>query len=483
MAKQNLFRKNSGSDAGSNSRSSIGPNIGSNNGPKMGVVSSGLCAVFLAMQVSGCDTDTLQEVQNNEVISDEELWETPLSAEDIAIQETLWEETRNYLVFTNNVVPGSDLWAHLESYKQQLAANGLNDRQVFAEMQNYINTHLETEPHAASRDPSSAAPELPAAARENFERVFRGVVNLHFSEGNTLDKANSMQDSIRQRMARRIASNFMLEEPRLPDQEELTDMMLEGMLGGLDRYSRYLTADQWETIRADKFSDEKAGLGIEIRRQSGDFFVYYIAPDSPAAQSGLQRGDVLNGIDEWNNQTKAWEYTSFEGLGFNAVLDLLAGENDTFIALHTERDGQDRVVEMQRDMVRNNPLEVACVDNQFTHIRLRTFTSNAHEILDETVSNIEDYGGCATTTHYYLDLRDNTGGSLTSALGISDSFLDSGLIFFDDRAGSEHDTIYRASEGGVFQGERANPDSGLTVMINGNSASASEIVADRKSVV
>jgi carboxyl-terminal processing protease len=255
----------------------------------------------------------------------------------------------------------------------------------------------------------------------------------------------------------RIKSEYV--EP--VDDRELLSAAIRGMLGGLDPHSSYLDADDYKELKVGT-SGEFGGLGIEVGMEDG--FVKVIAPidDTPAQRAGMQAGDLIVRIDE----------KPVKGLSLDEAVKLMRGKPGTSIELTVVRDGEPNPVKVtiERDIIQVVSVKQRTLEPGFAYLRVANFQSRTTEDLVEAISELkaESPDGILGLV---LDLRNNPGGVLNSAVGVSDAFLTDGLIVYTQGRNEDSRLEFRAGPDDVLDGAP------MVVLVNGGSASASEIVA------
>ena len=241
--------------------------------------------------------------------------------------------------------------------------------------------------------------------------------------------------------------------------KDLIEKAIDGMLTGLDPHSGYLDEENWEDMQLDT-KGEFGGLGIEITMEEG--FIKVVSPieDTPAYKVGIQAGDFIIQIND----------TPVLGLTLSEAVELMRGKRGTSIQLTISREGIDPFeVEIVRDIISIQSVKSDIFDN-VGYIRLTSFTEQTESGIKKAINDLkEDLD--ENIIGYILDIRSNPGGLLDQAIKVSDAFLEQGEIV--STRGREKNDIrrYRARAGDLID---AKP---LVVIINGGSASASEIVA------
>ncbi|MCD8497151.1 MAG: S41 family peptidase [Alphaproteobacteria bacterium] len=242
--------------------------------------------------------------------------------------------------------------------------------------------------------------------------------------------------------------------------KELIETALNGMLSSLDPHSGYLNEDQFADMQVQT-KGEFGGLGIEVTMENG--FVKVVSPidDTPAFRAGIQAGDYITHIDQ----------EPVLGLTLGEAVDKMRGRVGTDIHLTVRRENVADAIELDitRDVIRIKPVRHR-VEGNAGYIRITTFNQNTDDGLEDAVEDIKKQLG-DKLTGYVIDLRNNPGGLLDQAIAVADDFLDRGEIV-STRGRHARDTKRdNAHSGDITDGAP------VVVLINGGSASASEIVA------
>jgi carboxyl-terminal processing protease len=217
--------------------------------------------------------------------------------------------------------------------------------------------------------------------------------------------------------------------------KELIEFAIQGMLSQLDPHSSYLNADSYQDMRVQT-RGEFGGLGIEVTMENG--FVKVVSPidDTPAHRAGIEAGDLITHLDG----------ESVMGLTLNEAVDRMRGKVNTDLTLTSRAEGQ------------------------VGYIRLTTFNQQTTPGLHDAVKKLREEIG-EDIEGYVIDLRNNPGGLLDQAVSVSDSFLDQGEIVSTRGRDTDNAQRFNSDAGDVTDGKP------VIVLINGGSASASEIVA------
>ncbi|MGV6807750.1 MAG: S41 family peptidase [bacterium] len=243
------------------------------------------------------------------------------------------------------------------------------------------------------------------------------------------------------------------------DDKTLLESAIEGLLASLDPHSTYLNEDSFVDLQ-EKASGTFGGLGIEIAMESG--YVKVVSPidDTPAQRAGIMAGDLIMKIDD----------QLVQGMTLQEAINLMRGDVGEPIELQILRHNADKplVFELVRDMIEVRSVRWRELEPGYGYIRIAQFQENTGTQFLKAVDELKEESDLQGIV---LDLRNNPGGVLTAALEVSDALLDDGKIVYTEGRIPSAKATYRASPGDVLQ---ALP---IVVLINGGSASASEIVS------
>src|SRR3954465_10289248 len=246
-----------------------------------------------------------------------------------------------------------------------------------------------------------------------------------------------------------------------PDDGKLVESAISGMLSGLDPHSSYMDAKSFRDMQVQT-RGEFGGLGIEVTMEDGLIKVVSPIDDTPASKAGIQANDIITNLDE----------EAVQGLTLNQAVEKMRGPVGTKIKLKIIRKGQDNPLDVTlvRDNIRVRSVRARIESDDIAYIRITTFNEQTTEGLKREVANLSNQIG-DKLKGYIIDLRNNPGGLLEEAVTVSDSFLDKGEIV-STRGRNAEETQRRAAHAGDLT--KGKP---VIVLINGGSASASEIVA------
>lgn len=289
-------------------------------------------------------------------------------------------------------------------------------------------------------------------AKADEERMAGAPMKERKSEGNSvydkLDLFGIVFERIRAQYVEDVEST------------ELIENAIDGMLTALDPHSSYLDEDDFDDMRVDT-KGEFGGLGIEVTMEEGLVKVVSPIDETPAYEAGIQASDYITHLDG----------ESIIGLSLSEAVDKMRGKVGTDIELTIRREGlsEPLVVTITRAIIKVQSVKYRTEDD-VAYIRVRKFTQNTTPGTIEAIEKLTEEIG-PKLKGYVLDLRNNPGGLLEQAIGVSDIFLDKGEIV-STRGRADHDTKRdNATKGDLTNGLP------IVVLINGGSASASEIVA------
>ncbi|MBE1285141.1 MAG: PDZ domain-containing protein [Rhodobacteraceae bacterium] len=246
------------------------------------------------------------------------------------------------------------------------------------------------------------------------------------------------------------------------DESELIEAAINGMLTSLDPHSSYLSPDDAAQMRVQT-RGEFGGLGIEVTQEEG--FVKVVSPidGTPADEAGIEAGDFITHVDN----------ESVLGLTLDQAVEMMRGPVGSEIVITVVREGEDEPFDVSiiRDTIKLTAVRARTEGNTAV-LRVTTFNDQTFPNLKEGLEEqIEEAGGIENLNGLVLDLRNNPGGLLTQAIKVSDAFLDSGEIVSTRGRNPDDGERFNATDGDLSQGLP------IVVLINGGSASASEIVA------
>ncbi|MGB3176688.1 MAG: S41 family peptidase [Albidovulum sp.] len=255
----------------------------------------------------------------------------------------------------------------------------------------------------------------------------------------------------------RIRSQYVEEV----DEGKLIEAAINGMLTSLDPHSSYLSPDGFADMRVQT-RGEFGGLGIEVTQEEG--FIKVVSPidGTPAYDAGIQAGDFITHVDG----------ESVLGLTLDDAVDKMRGPVGSEIIVTIAREGADEPFDVSiiRDTIKLTAAKVR-MEGDAVVLRVTTFNDQTYDNMADGLSKaVADAGGMDKVNGFVLDLRNNPGGLLTQAIAVSDAFLDKGEIVSTRGRNPQDSERFNAELGDLTEGKP------IVVLINGGSASASEIV-------
>jgi carboxyl-terminal processing protease len=243
------------------------------------------------------------------------------------------------------------------------------------------------------------------------------------------------------------------------DEKKLIEDAIRGMLNGLDPHSAFLNTSEFNDLKIGT-TGQFGGLGIEVGMENG--FVKVISPidDTPASRAGVRAGDLIIKLDD----------KSVKGMTLNEAVNIMRGKPNTSIDLTIVREGEPKplVINITREIIRVKSVKNRMLEPGYGYVRITNFQSRTTTDLLKAISDLQKQ---TRLKGLILDLRNNPGGVLNGAVGVSDAFIEEGLIVYTEGRIDDSSHRYLATPGDSLNGAP------LVVLINGGSASASEIVA------
>lgn len=272
------------------------------------------------------------------------------------------------------------------------------------------------------------------------------------NDGLPLDQLRNFSD-----IFARIKSDYVEEV----DDKTLLENAIRGMLSGLDPHSTYLDPAEYKELKIGT-SGQFGGLGIQVGMEDG--FVKVISPidDTPAFHAGIKAGDLIIRLND----------KPVKGMTLNDAVNIMRGKPGTEITLSIIRDDNNNPITMtiKRDIIKVKSVKKRMLEKDYGYVRIATFQSRTASHLKEAIQSLNTENKSAIKG-LVLDLRNNPGGVLNAAADVSDLFLNSGLIVYTKGRVENSYFEFKAKSDDIINGAP------IVVLINGGSASASEIVA------
>ena len=237
------------------------------------------------------------------------------------------------------------------------------------------------------------------------------------------------------------------------DEQDLIDGAAKGLMDALDDpYSVYLTKEEYEAWAAS-VTGNYSGIGVTFTQDTdGNYVIVAVEKDSPAEKAGLEPGDFMLEVDG----------KSYDNM--DAMATAIRGEKGTSVKIMYQRDGKKDSVSIKRDDIVQHSVSHEMIDDDTGYIQISSFLESTGEDFIKALDAVEEEGA----ENLILDLRNNGGGLVSSCVTIADEFLDEGVIMYvEDKDGNR--TEYNSEDG--------KTDLETVVLVNENSASASEILA------
>ncbi|WP_338826842.1 S41 family peptidase [Bradyrhizobium sp. 27S5] len=247
-----------------------------------------------------------------------------------------------------------------------------------------------------------------------------------------------------------------------PEDSKLVEGAINGMISSLDPHSRYMNEKGWSEMQ-ETTHGEFGGLGIEVTMEDG--FVKVVAPidDTPASRAGIMSGDVITTIDD----------DQIQGMTLDQAVNKMKGAPNSSIRLKIIRKDADKPIEVSitREIIRVRPVKYHVEGGDIGYIRITSFNEQTTEGLRKAIAEIQKQVPQDKLAGYVVDLRNNPGGLLDQAVSVTSTLMQRGEVVSTRGRNPEETQRFTAHGGDMTKGKP------LVVLINGGSASASEIVA------
>jgi carboxyl-terminal processing protease len=247
-----------------------------------------------------------------------------------------------------------------------------------------------------------------------------------------------------------------------PDDSKLMEGAINGMISALDPHSRYMNEKGWSDMQ-ETTHGEFGGLGIEVTMEDGLVKVVTPIDDTPAAKAGMLSGDVITQIDD----------EQIQGMTLEQAVSRMKGPANSKIRLKVARKGAATPIDVAivREIIRVRPVRYRTDSGDIGYIRITRFNEQTTDGLKKAIASIAKEIPADKLAGYVVDLRNNPGGLLDQAVSVSSAFMNRGEVVSTRGRTAEETQRFTARGGDITKGKP------LVVLINGGSASASEIVA------
>lgn len=246
------------------------------------------------------------------------------------------------------------------------------------------------------------------------------------------------------------------------DDKTILKNAIKGMMSGLDPHSSYLDEKSFKHLK-EGTTGEFGGLGIEVGMEDGLIKVISPIDDTPAQRAGIQPGDLIFRIDD----------KSVKEMELDEAVKLMRGKPGTEIKLSIIRETSDKplTITLKRAVIKVKSVKFRLLEKDFGYLRISSFQSRTSEQLKKALKTLVKENNKQALKGLILDLRNNPGGVLNGSVDVTDVFLDKGLIVYTQGRIKDSELRFSASRGDALNGVP------IVVLVNGGSASASEIVA------
>ena len=278
-------------------------------------------------------------------------------------------------------------------------------------------------------------------------------VSVISSESNSLQKERESQ--LFSQVLEKVRSSYV----DVPSDNQLQENSIKGLLGNLDPHSTYLDKDEYKQLH-NKTSGNAGGLGIDINLNKKAFQVITTLDDSPARRAGILPGDQIIEIN----------YQTLEGMDLKQVTAELRGKQGSEIIIGVARRGQSDRLEftLKRELAPKSSVRSQMLEQGIGYIRIAVFQEETSEEFKSAINQLQ---ADVPLQGLVLDLRNNPGGLMPISVEVADALIDQGLLLYTEGRLPESNKQYYATYGDLTNGTP------IAVLINGGSASASEIVA------
>ena len=290
-------------------------------------------------------------------------------------------------------------------------------------------------------------------------------LSLSLSRGVLADKETVASDTLPWEDARLLAE--VLERVRQDyvdtiDDHALMENAVRGMVSALDPHSAFLDSEEYDEIRIST-TGAYSGVGIEVTMEDGVVKVVAPIDGTPAAHAGIQAGDVIVAIDD----------VAVDTAGLNDAINRMRGKPGTSVKVSVTRAQVDHPLDfvLERSNVQVHSVKHELLEPGFGYVRITHFSETTPSDLTKAIAALKSASPQGRLKGLVLDLRNNPGGVLEAAVSVSDAFLDDGAIVSASGRAAESKFEMDATPGDLLDG------AGMAVLVNGGSASASEIVA------
>ena len=291
--------------------------------------------------------------------------------------------------------------------------------------------------------------------------VSLGIGTTVFAERETVNQAATILPLDELRTFSEVFGKVKGDYVEEVDDKKLLENAIRGMLSGLDPHSAFLNQDEFKDLQVGT-TGQFGGLGIEVSMEDG--FVKVVSPidDTPAQRAGVMAGDLVIRLDD----------TPVKGMSLNDAVKIMRGKPGTDIVLTIVREGEQKPlsITITRAIIKVKSVKSRMLNKGFGYLRISSFQTGTGDDVRKAVSALKKENK-GPLDGLVLDLRNNPGGVLGAAVSVSDAFLRKGKIVYTEGRAADAELDFNATPDDVLD------RSPLVVLVNGGSASASEIVA------
>ena len=294
---------------------------------------------------------------------------------------------------------------------------------------------------------------------------FGAALGLTLSLGaGVLAERNTAEDTLpwdEARLLAEVLERVKQEYVEPVDDSVLIESAVRGMVTDLDPHSQFLDVDEYEEIRIST-TGNYSGVGLEVHMEGGTVTVVAPIEDTPAEKAGIKSGDIIIAIDD----------IAVDEQKVNDTISRMRGTVGTRVKITVRRESEPEPLDfiVIRGHVQVKSVRAALLEPDYAYVRLTHFSETTYKDLRKAITQLKR-SSRGELKGMILDLRDNPGGVLDAAVDVSDAFLNSGVIVSADGRGRHASFTHDARNGDILNG------ADLVVLVNGGSASASEIVA------
>ena len=288
--------------------------------------------------------------------------------------------------------------------------------------------------------------------------------NISYAQNVETDNGESVQKSLPLEQLRNFSDIFARIKTDYVEQvgdKELLENAIRGMLAGLDPHSTYLDPEEYKELKIGT-TGQFGGLGIQVGMENG--FVKVISPidDTPAYKAGIETGDLIIRLND----------KSVKDMSLNEAVKVMRGKPGSTIELSVVREGVEEPLKfkLKRAIIKVKSVKSHLLEPGFGYVRISTFQSKTAQHLKDAIKRLAEKNKMALNG-LVVDLRNNPGGVLNSAADVSDLFIEQGKLVYTKGRTEDSYFEFTAHPGDIIE------DAPMVVLINGGSASASEIVA------